>query len=80
MTTNKEGIMYAFDSFGLGYKIGTMISITLTFIPSVLSTLETIMDAQRSRGFAWDKGGIIKRARESRDSRCRWFHTQLAKC
>ncbi|WP_429971385.1 energy-coupling factor transporter transmembrane component T family protein [Fructilactobacillus sp. Tb1] len=43
--------------------VGIMISISLRFVPTLMEELQTIMDAQRSRGVMFNSGGIIKRCK-----------------
>lgn len=45
------------------HELSMMMSIALRFIPTLIDETDKIMSAQRSRGAAFDTGGIIKRAK-----------------
>ncbi|MBR3847838.1 MAG: energy-coupling factor transporter transmembrane protein EcfT [Oscillospiraceae bacterium] len=45
------------------HELSMMMSIALRFIPTLIDETDKIMSAQKSRGAAFDTGGIIKRAK-----------------
>jgi energy-coupling factor transport system permease protein len=54
-----------FARLGVPYKFAYAIDLTFRFVPSLASDMATTMDAQRVRGYDWDRvrGGPIGRLR-----------------
>ncbi|WP_348542174.1 energy-coupling factor transporter transmembrane component T family protein [Weissella viridescens] len=44
-------------------ELALMVSIALRFVPTLMDEAESIMNAQRARGVAFNEGGLIKRAK-----------------
>lgn len=61
-TTNQAGMLKASEFFGVSYKFGCMVTIAITFIPTMLGIILSILEAQKARGFRWEKLSIIKKA------------------
>lgn len=62
LTHGLEKLFSPLKKLGLpAHELAMMISIALRFVPILLIEAETIMQAQRSRGTAFNRGGLIKR-------------------
>jgi energy-coupling factor transport system permease protein len=55
----------AFARLGMPYKFAYAMDLTFRFVPSLAADMQTTMDAQRIRGYEWDRlrGGPIGRIR-----------------
>lgn len=62
-TTNMEGILKGLEIFGIKPKFGSTLTITIALLPTMLSVILSILEAQKARGFGWEKLSIIKKAR-----------------
>lgn len=59
-TTDPDDLTQALTKMGISYNIAFSLSLAFRFIPTIAQELEIIMDAQKSRGYDFEKGGIIK--------------------
>ena len=60
LTTKPTDLIESLVRKGLSPKIGYVLSSVLQIIPQMVGSMETIMDAQRSRGLEME-GGLVKR-------------------
>ena len=62
LTTRPSDLVEALEQAGFSPRFGYMISSVFQIIPQMTGTMNTIMDAQRSRGMETE-GGLLSRAR-----------------
>lgn len=62
-TTTQSGFVRGLVKLGFPYDIGLSLSIALRYIPHFIETMNQVKDAQVSRGFDIDRGGLIKRVK-----------------
>lgn len=62
MTTTAEAFEAALVSLGVPWSLAFVLSLSLRLIPEMRSRYQTVEDAQRSRGLAFE-GGPLRRAR-----------------
>ncbi|MBM7616730.1 energy-coupling factor transport system permease protein [Weissella uvarum] len=59
-----EALMQPLRKIGVPVaELALMVSIALRFVPTLMDEAQTIMNAQRARGVAFNEGGLIKRAK-----------------
>jgi len=63
MTTSPEDMALAMVKVGIPYEYALAFMSSIRFVPTLARDLQTIIDAQRSRGLELDSGGIIQRAK-----------------
>lgn len=64
ITHGLERLFSPLKKIGLpAHELAMMISIALRFVPMLFSEAEIIMQAQRSRGAVFNRGGLIKRCK-----------------
>lgn len=59
-TTSPDELSQALTKTGVPYHIAFSLSLAFRFVPTLATELETITDAQKSRGLEVNKGGIIQ--------------------
>ncbi|RLE83030.1 MAG: hypothetical protein DRJ52_01070 [Thermoprotei archaeon] len=64
ITTSPEDFMLALNNLGMPYEYTLAFTMAMRFVPSLARDLQTIIDAQRSRGLELDKGNFIERVRK----------------
>ncbi len=62
-TTELDDMLVGLVRAGLPYKIAFIFSSTLRFFPLLLARIQTITEAQRLRGLALEKMGLLQKAR-----------------
>jgi energy-coupling factor transport system permease protein len=63
-TTRNEELVMGMIKLGLPYRVGFAISTSLRLVPTIVSSLLTISQAQRSRGLDLESGSIPQRVRK----------------
>lgn len=63
-TTRNEELVLGMILLGLPYRVGFAISTSLRMVPMIASSIDTISQAQRSRGLNLDSGNILERVRK----------------
>lgn len=63
-TTRNEEFIIGMIRLGLPYRVGFAISTSLRLVPTIVASVSTIAQAQRSRGLDLDSGNIIERIRK----------------
>ena len=63
LTTPPEELSDALVLLGIPYEYTFMFMMAMRFIPTLARDLQTIIDAQRSRGLELERGGIFKRVK-----------------
>jgi len=63
-TTSQRDLVLALVRLGLRFDFGLTIAISLRFFPTFISTIDSITDAQRARGLAFEQGGLLERSRK----------------
>ncbi|MBS3753310.1 MAG: energy-coupling factor transporter transmembrane protein EcfT [Anaerolineales bacterium] len=63
-TTRNEELVLSMIKLGLPYRVGFAISTALRMVPTIASSIQTISQAQRSRGLDLDSGNILERLRK----------------
>ncbi len=63
-TTRNEELVLGMIRLGLPYRVGFAISTALRLVPTTAASLQTIAQAQRSRGLDLDSGNILERIRK----------------
>lgn len=63
-TTRNEELVLGMIRLGLPYRVGFAISTALRLVPTTAASLQTIAQAQRSRGLDLDGGNILERMRK----------------
>ncbi len=62
-TTKVEEFAYALTRVGLPYKLGFTMTLAFRLVPVFVESAFTVVQAQRSRGFNFDEGGLLQRLR-----------------
>jgi energy-coupling factor transport system permease protein len=62
-TTDQTGMVLGFVGMGIPYDWGLALAITLRYIPTLSTTLERVMDAQRARGLVTSYRNPLRAAR-----------------
>ena len=62
-TTKVEEFAYALTRFGLPYKLGFTMTLAFRLVPAFVESGFTVVQAQRCRGFDFDKGSLWQRLR-----------------
>jgi energy-coupling factor transport system permease protein len=65
MVTSPQYLTLGLLELGLPYKAGVAMSTTIRFIPLINAERATIVEAQRSRGLDYQKGGLFTRVTRS---------------
>ncbi|HDJ89486.1 MAG TPA: energy-coupling factor transporter transmembrane protein EcfT [Thermoprotei archaeon] len=63
LTTSPDDFSQALLKIGIPYEYTLMLTIALRFIPTLARDVQTIIDAQRSRGLELERGNIMNRIR-----------------
>lgn len=63
-TTRNEEFIIGMIKLGLPYRVGFAISTALRLVPTIVGSVLTIAQAQRSRGLDLDSGNILERIRK----------------
>jgi energy-coupling factor transport system permease protein len=63
-TTRNEELVMGMIKMGLPYRVGFAISTSLRLVPTIVSSLLTISQAQRSRGLDLESGSIPQRVKK----------------
>ena len=63
-TTRNEELVLGLIRLGLPYRVGFAISTSLRLVPTIVASLQTISQAQRSRGLDLDSGNLLERIRK----------------
>ena len=63
-TTRNEELVLGLIKFGLPYRVGFALSTSLRLVPTTADSLQTIAQAQRSRGLDLEGGNILERLRK----------------
>ncbi len=61
--TRVEEFSYALTSAGLPYRIGFAITLAFRLVPVFLESAQKVVQAQRCRGFDFERGGLLERVR-----------------
>mgnify|MGYP000347787403 CR=1 FL=1 len=62
-TTNLMDLTYTLTKMGLPYEVAFTLTLSIRFVPTIARDIQSIYDAQRSRGLELEKGNIFKRIR-----------------
>jgi energy-coupling factor transport system permease protein len=62
-TTKVEEFAYALTRVGMPYKLGFTMTLAFRLVPVFVESAFTVVQAQRSRGFNFDEGGLLQRMR-----------------
>ncbi len=62
-TTDQTDMVLGFVGLGIPYEWGLALAIALRYIPTLHTTLERVMDAQRARGLVTSYGNPLRAAR-----------------
>lgn len=62
-TTRIEEFAYALTRCGLPYKLGFTMTLAFRLVPVFLDAAVTVVQAQRCRGFDFDRGNLVQRMR-----------------
>ncbi len=63
MPTDQQAMVLGFRQLGLPYTWGVTLAITLRYIPTLHTTLERVLDAQRARGLVTAHANPLRAAR-----------------
>lgn len=63
-TTSQRNLVLALVKLGLRFDYGLTVAISLRFFPTFVSTIDSIMDAQKARGMDFSKGGLLRRSKK----------------
>ncbi len=63
-TTRNEEFIIGMIKLGLPYRVGFAISTALRLVPTIVASVATIAQAQRSRGLDLDSGNLLERIRK----------------
>lgn len=63
-TTRNEELVLGLIKFGLPYRVGFALSTSLRLVPTTADSLQTIAQAQRSRGLDLEGGNVVERLRK----------------
>ncbi len=61
--TRVEEFAYALTTVGLPYRIGFAITLAFRLVPVFLESAQKVVEAQRCRGFDFERGGLLERIR-----------------
>ncbi len=61
--TRVEEFAFALTSAGLPYRIGFAITLSFRLVPVFLESARKVVEAQRCRGFDFERGGLAERVR-----------------
>jgi len=61
--TRVEEFSYALTTMGLPYRIGFAITLAFRLVPVFLESAQKVVEAQRCRGFDFERGGLLERIR-----------------
>lgn len=64
LTTSPEDFSLALLKVGVPYEYTLVFNMAIRFIPTLARDLQTIIDAQKSRGLELEKGGFLQRVRK----------------
>jgi len=62
-TTKIEEFAYALTRVGMPYKLGFTMTLAFRLVPVFVESASTVIQAQRCRGFNFDEGNLLQRAR-----------------
>jgi energy-coupling factor transport system permease protein len=62
-TTKIEEFAYALTRVGVPYKLGFTMTMAFRLVPMFIESALLVVQAQRCRGFDFDRGGILERVR-----------------
>jgi energy-coupling factor transport system permease protein len=62
-TTKVEEFAYALTRVGVPYKLGFTMTLAFRLVPVFIEAASTVVQAQRCRGFNFDEGNLLQRAR-----------------
>jgi energy-coupling factor transport system permease protein len=62
-TTKVEEFAYALTQVGVPYKLGFTLTLAFRLVPVFIESALTVVQAQRCRGFNFDEGNLVERAR-----------------
>jgi len=62
-TTTQRDLVRALVKLGLRFDYGLTLSISLRFLPTFGSMVDSIRDAQRARGMEFDRGSLVRRSK-----------------
>ena len=63
-TTKVEEFAYALTRLGLPYKLGFTMTLAFRLVPAFVESSFAVVQAQRCRGFDFDKGSLLQRLRK----------------
>lgn len=63
-TTSQRDLVRGLVKLGLRFDFGLALAIALRYFPAFGSIMDSVIDAQRSRGMEFEKGSILQRARK----------------
>lgn len=61
--TTIEEFAYSLVRVGIPFKFGFTLTLAFRLVPAFVDSAMTVVQAQRSRGFEFDEGGLVQRAR-----------------
>jgi len=62
-TTRVEEVAYALGRLGLPYRVGFTLTLAFRLVPVFFDAALTVVQAQRARGLAFGRGGVVARLR-----------------
>jgi len=62
-TTKIEEFAYALTRVGMSYKVGFTMTLAFRLVPVFIESAQTVVQAQRCRGFNFDEGNLWQRMR-----------------
>jgi len=62
-TTRIEEVAFALNRIGIPYKIGFAMTLAFRLVPVFVDSAFSVIQAQRCRGFRFDEGNLLRRAR-----------------
>jgi energy-coupling factor transport system permease protein len=62
-TTKIEEFAYALTRVGMSYKVGFTMTLAFRLVPVFIESAQTVVQAQRCRGFNFDEGSLWQRMR-----------------
>jgi energy-coupling factor transport system permease protein len=63
-TTSQRDLVHGLVKMGLRFDFGLTLAIALRYFPAFGTVMDSIIDAQRSRGMEFEKGGIFTRSKK----------------
>jgi energy-coupling factor transport system permease protein len=63
-TTSQRNLVLALVKLGLRFDFGLTVAVSLRFFPTFVSTIDSVMDAQKARGMDFSKGGLLRRSKK----------------